>query len=486
MRKLILITSAAVLMPLSSWGEDITCALTKDCADLGYTETSCPDNNGVKCPWGDAWFCPPEKSEICEIGSILYSDMTCSTEAKAGKTPIGVVVYIDDLGGQALALNYAASYTTRWSNPVNTKAPLLDYYNSVSYASKDFSSCENTEKIMAAGDAYKFPAAWAAHEYSTEGTNTGDWCLPAAGVITSYYNNQDIINAAFKKVGKTGNVGWSSTYTSYPVFGSFNSNYGLDYSYADHYKRVFSVFEFAQMLGGMCKRSQKYTCTGDNETGGIGEACAGKYDKCSCDEGYEWWFGKCVIPCETVGSIFYSDKTCSMSLQTGKTPIGVVIYVDGNGGGQAIALNSIGSYKWGGYGTDIPTLPNYTTAASAATDFASCENSQKIMAAGDKDTYPAVWAAHEYSTEGTNAGDWCLPAAGVLSSFFYNNTQRDVDNGLYLAGGTIIDASRPKQSSTETSSTSMWCIYDSGSYFLSTSSKGYNYYNYEVRPVIEF
>ena len=47
-----------------------------------------------------------------------------------------------------------------------------------------------TEKIIAAGNKSKYPAAWAVHKYSTEGTSAGDWCLPAARIFTSYYDNQ--------------------------------------------------------------------------------------------------------------------------------------------------------------------------------------------------------------------------------------------------------------------------------------------------------
>ena len=32
------------------------CVTTQDCTALGYTETSCP-NGGVKCPFGNKWFC---------------------------------------------------------------------------------------------------------------------------------------------------------------------------------------------------------------------------------------------------------------------------------------------------------------------------------------------------------------------------------------------------------------------------------------------
>ena len=33
------------------------CVTTQDCTALGYTETSCSNGNGVKCPFGNKWFC---------------------------------------------------------------------------------------------------------------------------------------------------------------------------------------------------------------------------------------------------------------------------------------------------------------------------------------------------------------------------------------------------------------------------------------------
>ena len=123
-----------------------------------------------------------------------------------------------------------------------------------------------------------------------------------------------------------------------------------------------------------------------------------------------------------IGSILYSDKSCSVTVIAGKTPIGIVVYIDGTGGGQALALKSIGSYEWGGYLTDISGLTNYNSESAASKDYDSCGNTAKIIAAGDKSTYPAAWAAHEYSTEGTSAGDWCLPAAGIFTSVYNNQT----------------------------------------------------------------
>ena len=183
-----------------------------------------------------------------------------------------------------------------------------------------------------------------------------------------------------------------------------------------------------------------------------------------------------------VGNIFYSDWTCSIELDSSKTPIGVVVYDDGLGHGQVMALKSIGSYAWGGYGTDIPTLSNYTSAEVAQNDIGSCANSAKIMAAGDKSKYPAVWAANEYSTEGTSAGDWCLPAAGIFTSYY--NNQDAINTGFSRAGGTTFTDSTYAWSSSEYGSGNAW-----RSHFLNSYGLHGIYYKYlsgEVRPVLAF
>ena len=52
------------------------CVNTQDCTALGYTESNCPDGNGVKCPFGDKWFCGMTKDEcaaaVCEDFGFIY------------------------------------------------------------------------------------------------------------------------------------------------------------------------------------------------------------------------------------------------------------------------------------------------------------------------------------------------------------------------------------------------------------------------------
>ncbi len=233
MRKLILMTSAAIIAPMCAIAQTSTCTATPDCASLGYTEASCP-NGGVKCPWGEAWACFSECKEPCYIGFILYSDKSCSMELEDNKTPIGVVVYIDRTGkGQALALN-SLSENYIWGPSVDI--PDLVNYTADSSASKDYDSCGNTAKILAAGDKNTYPAAWAAHEYSTEGTSIGDWCLPAGGIFNSYQRNFDWVNAGIKKAGGTtisNKYGaWSSSESDSSV--AFASSVSSSFSYGIH------------------------------------------------------------------------------------------------------------------------------------------------------------------------------------------------------------------------------------------------------------
>ena len=193
--------------------------------------------------------------------------------------------------------------------------------------------------------------------------------------------------------------------------------------------------------------------------------------------------GKDTSNCK-IGSIFYSDWTCSYgSVIATKAPIGIVVYSDNAGHGQVMASQSIGKYAWGGYGIDISTLQNFSSASAASQDLASCENTAKIIAAGDKSTYPAAWAAHEYKTIGTNAGDWCLPAAGIMTSI--KNGMELINIGYGLVSGSKIGTSPYFWSSSEYSSNSAWYSSFSDDYGLSSNPYIYKYTSYEVRPVLE-
>ena len=264
----------------------------------------------------------------------------------------------------------------------------------------------------------------------------------------------------------------------------------------------------SQTCTQQCSGSYQYTCSGTGYAGGSGEACNGKYKSCTCTSGYEWkdgvckedpkpeW-GKCNGSAKNcnIGDILYSDGTCSPQRISGKTSIAVVVYKSADGNcAQAIALNSVGKYiwnslDWSSIGTDISSLTNFDSDENASKDLNSCTNTQKIIAAGDKSKYPAAWAAHEYKTEGTNAGDWCLPAPGVFTSYY--NNQPLVNIGMTNAGGTQIGTGFYNWSSSIYYSYSMlksffgvWGSYFGNDYGLSVNTTKNT--SYDVRPVLEF
>ena len=159
----------------------------------------------------------------------------------------------------------------------------------------------------------------------------------------------------------------------------------------------------------------QYDCSGDNIIGGIGDTCGGKYVGCTCSEGRVFSNGTCV--CDTsckVGAIYYSDGTCSACVVSGKTPIGVVV----KDNQLVMSQKSSSEMKWSNDDVDT-SLSNYTSKDAAKTDFYGKCNTATIMA--DNTSNIAAKYCNDYTTAGTSAGDWYLPAAGELYSYVYGN-----------------------------------------------------------------
>ncbi len=176
-------------------------------------------------------------------------------------------------------------------------------------------------------------------------------------------------------------------------------------------------FDTSKLFCIPCDSSFKYDCSGDNITGGTGSACGGKYASCECNEGTVFNNGECI--CDTscsVGNIYYSDRTCSSCVVSGKTAIGIVVKDN-----ELVMSNRTGKIQWGEYRTDISTLTNYSSNTDVKTDFNGKDNTAKIVAHFGEDVLYAGAFCHKYTTEGTNAGDWYLPAAGELYSYVYGN-----------------------------------------------------------------
>ena len=250
-----------------------------------------------------------------------------------------------------------------------------------------------------------------------------------------------------------------------------------------------------------CDPLYKYTCNGTGYTGGDGPACGGKYKSCKCAAGYIWngaacsaraVLGQCTGYAKNcaIGDILNSDGTCTTNKESGKTPIGVVVYIGSDNCGQALSLKDLGAKAWSPGYADVPGLPNYGSTSAAESDYDSCNNTQKIIQAGDAAEYPAAWAAVTYapdSAPGTK-GKWCLPAAGIGRAMM---ARRPVINAALATAGGDVWPTRANPAywnwtSSELDDAHAWAFMINRDDGLNFSSREERKSYYFVRPVIMF
>ena len=289
MRKIFLMLGVS-LFSLEANSATQECVDAPDCTELGYTQTEadCP-NGAVKCPWNtglvfcgcgeDYQYSCNDANEIagnskcgdyytscncasgyewkegrcvssrpkCNIGDIFYSDNTCTNAANynSSKTVLGVVVYVNSngVGGQIMAPWLLDKNSNRSSSGVGmywsteyTDVLELPNMTSTTLAEADFDSCGNTDKIVAAGNASTYPAAWATRKYAPTTETAGKWCLPAAGILRNIQKNWSAIGTAVNKVGGASNLNnrwvWSSSeFSNYRAWNAGLVNSTMDYTY---------------------------------------------------------------------------------------------------------------------------------------------------------------------------------------------------------------------------------------------------------------
>jgi len=259
--------------------------------------------------------------------------------------------------------------------------------------------------------------------------------------------------------------------------------------------------------GGACKpcdSKYKYTCTGENESKGA-DGCGGKYSACQCGTNYEWnsTSGKCesvaiLGVCTgkakncSIGQILNNDGTCSNDKVSGKTPIGVVVYISGGTDkcGYAMTASPIRtSIMWSSEYVNTGAFQS-SNWQDAIKDFDVSGNMTKIIQAGNSSTYPAAYAALNYapSAAPTSKGKWMLPTAGILNSLYTNLNA--VNNTISKLGGTqLTNDNEHIWSSSACSNYIAW-------YFCTDSgasqggvywhSKASSISRYVVRPVLAF
>ena len=189
-----------------------------------------------------------------------------------------------------------------------------------------------------------------------------------------------------------------------------------------------------------------------------------------------------------IADILNSDGTCTANKESGKTPIGVVVYISEGGCGQALALEDAGdSVRWNdGDPIEIPGMTVHSSRSTLQQDFDSCSNTQKVLPYGLSHMYPAVWQATNYMPVSlpSTKGRWCLPAAGIAQKLMDNYSE--INAALARAGGKSLPMLSDHNHRNCTSSLSYnfggwpWCYAcnDIGNY--DSGSRCY------VRPVIAF
>ena len=438
----------------------------------GYVKgDSCDSCDGMKyktkvgaCAEGYNWennACVVACKQTCDIGNILYSDSTCSSCKVSGKTPIGVVSYVN--GSKRIAINLVHT-SMAWSSDYDDVSGITNYTSSTN-AKTDFNGKSNTKAwVSYYGSSVTNYAPGYCYNFTTAGTSKGQWYLPAAGeAYASVWTNKSAVNSGLSAAGGTSIQNgwhWSSSEgyhaSAWLVRASDGSVHGNNKIYDYGYVRC--VLPFEDNGGGtakVCDKEYIYSCSVDSSThitGGVGNSCAGTYKSCTCESGYEWKDGACEKSC-VVGSILNSDRICTSTKVGGKTPVGVVSYI--NGSKQiAITLNQM-TMNWGGYGTDIPGLTNYSSSPHT-TDFNGKSNTSKIVnTLGSGSSYAAGYC-NAYRTD--DVSGWYLPAQGELYASIVTNYSA-VSKGISAAGGTQLSSGYWYWSSSEYDYDYAWVVY---------------------------
>ena len=328
----------------------------------------------------------------CSVGNILYSDMTCCKDVLSNKTAIGVVVKTNEL-----VMSLSTKNMT-WASSYVDVSGVINYTSSTS-AKTDYNGKANTLAIVAAypSDTTSNNAAIYCNSYSTAGTSAGQWYLPAAGETYEYiYANNTTLEATFGSFG----LGFPSIF--------FWSSSEYDYYYA---------WVVGPYVGGM-----------GNDTKGINNYSV----RCLLDISDEE--DSCSDTSCSVGNILYSDGTCCKDLLDNKTPIGIVV----KDNELVIALN-VPHMTWANSFVDVSELPNFTF--DPETDYNGKSNTLAIVSAYPSDTTSnnAAIYCNKYTTAGTSAGQWYLPALGEVSDYI-DMQYTTIKSGWDKVGTTISDS----------------------------------------------
>lgn len=188
-----------------------------------------------------------------------------------------------------------------------------------------------------------------------------------------------------------------------------------------------------------------------------------------------------------VGDILCSDLSIVARADyasSGKTAIAVV--VDNNSGKlKCIGLSSVTGKNWDGYGGDITTISNITSASSAQADMDGYNNSLAIwnFSSLNQNSNNAVGWCRLYSTAGTQAGQWYLPAAGEWYQIDLTKFVAINQSLTACSGESISYYYDYFLSSTEKTSSYFWMVFTYSNFTLTDLPKS-DGNQYKTRPFL--
>ncbi len=233
-----------------------------------------------------------------------------------------------------------------------------------------------------------------------------------------------------------------------------------------------------------------YTETSDS--GNCVKCFFGEYWFCPEPEEEKAVLGQCTGYAKNckIADILNSDGTCTSDKVSGKTPIGVVVYISGSTDKCGYAMTASPIAIGIAWSTERINTGAFQSSdwQEAIKDFDVSGNMTKIIQSGNTNTYPAAYAALNYapSTAPTSKGKWMLPTAGILHSLFINLDA--VNNTISKLGGTQLTKDNEHiWSSSELSKSDAWVfctVHGHGGIYSDTKPTGSN--GRVVRPVLAF
>lgn len=176
-------------------------------------------------------------------------------------------------------------------------------------------------------------------------------------------------------------------------------------------------------------------------------------------------------PAVAVGDILCTDGTTvkpSAYAASGKTAMGIVLYVNNSGHGWAINLHEQGPMAWStAQSGSIPNAIVQDSPAEAISDYNGSYNTYAIRTVSNPSLYPAAMAV-DYDN------GWYLPASGQL--YLMYPLIPILNESLAICGGTLFDfnSSWYYCSSTVALARNMWSLDDDGNIIHYLPGLSYN------------